>query len=700
MAKAPRKGAKAAKGAKSNTGGKSFKALNNLRARTLSLGDSSSLSEDEDNSEEHHGKKLPRKNYGADGSESESSLTALSDNDSDSKADSVFFESDDDALPRGKGKSIPGKAFLSKKKYSSTGKSVPGDDSDSDSSSSSESNSDSDVDFVKLQAQRKAMKSRNKGKSIKTQPEKPRRRRSSATPKFGRRKSHAALPDDIEFALEFEDDGDDAPVAPAATGEEDLGEEVEKSYTLPSDDDYEIDDNELLATLQADNDLEEFNDNGASARNDSVVLWGDDEDNDPFLKEEERFLVNEFENNGFDDEGTLNLQNYESYDADTNQTHLNDSLEHMNRNRANSDSYEEDDDEEDEDDYVVFDLLFDHKIAASDRNKIHSSARKRKHKKVGLSARSSDDEDDSYLWNYFFSLDESSNEDKKTVEDEGNDSESDNELLVDDFFEQTRRKPVEAAVSDHEYDSGESTDEDVLLAVKLHKKHAGSKLAKEVLSSKTADYRPPILGTWIAIDSKPFGIIDGLSTRNLVPPSRQMQPRKLRMDSASSSDDLALELDELLNISELDDVDETDIQIWRDFNNEKRAVPLGAFRNKFLFHPHSAAVPAGNGDGALNHTSSSNNDDNKRRYSLTNHSSSERRPSATGHKRPRRRSSSSSRAGLHIPSRAVRRRASNAQAESEGLRATKSGLFSETALANVEELLGDDTEILTLVNGI
>lgn len=756
MAKRPRKGAKAAKSSQAAVGGKSFKALKNLRARRFSINDSSSLSEDEDESlVGEFGKKVPGKTYNAGlGSESESSLTALSDDDSGSKTGSVFFESDDEVFaPGGK---TPSK-FSSKKKYpvgTSGKKSIPpvavdldSDlDSDSDSDSNSDSNSDSEVDFVKLQAQRKAMKSRPKatkskpqGKTVKSIPQS---RRSSA-PKYGRRKSSAALPDDIEFALEFDDDEDEKdekekekPLAVAGDEDlgEDLGEEIStrtKDYTLNSDDDYEIDDNELLATLQADNDMEEFNDTvGLAARHDSVVLWGDDEDK--FLREEERFLVNEFENNGFDDEQPLNLQNYESYDADSNQTHLNDSLEFMNRNKpeaGGSDSYEEDEeDEDDDDDFIVFDLLFDNDISTSDQHKIRdnsarSSPRKRSHRNVGLSV-SSDDDDDSYLWNYFFSLDESSGDEGKEKEkkekkqktdkndksqeeakprdDDDKPDDDSEELLVDDFFEHSRKRPL-PPVSDHEYDSGESTDEDVLLAAKPHRRHAGLKLAKEVLSSKTADYRPPILGTWVAIDLKPFGIIDGLSTRNLVQPARQAQPRKPRIDTSASSDDLALELDELLNISELDDVDETDIQIWRDFNNEKRAVPLGAFRNKSLVYTNLAAVSAvsaGHSDGGLNHTSRSNNDYNKRRYSLTNHSHGDRKAAAGGAKRARRRSSSGNRAGLNIPSRAMRRRASNAQAESEGLRPTKSGLFSETALANVEELLGDDTEILALVHGL
>lgn len=69
---------------------------------------------------------------------------------------------------------------------------------------------------------------------------------------------------------------------------------------------------------------------------------------------------------------------------------------------------------------------------------------------------------------------------------------------------------------DNAYDSSESTDVDESLPRNTNTSpQIGSKKATEVLSSKTADYRPPMLGSWVTIDSKPFGIIDGMSTRSL-----------------------------------------------------------------------------------------------------------------------------------------------------------------------------------------
>ena len=130
---------------------------------------------------------------------------------------------------------------------------------------------------------------------------------------------------------------------------------------------------------------------------------------------------------------------------------------------------------------------------------------------------------------------------------------------------------------------------------------------------KTADYRPPKLGSWVTVDCKPFGVIDGLSTRTLQL-NKSQEPRSAAQSGTShstsivnssngsglglpttsiasslaanprksivvgptnvpslmiSSDDLALGLDELLNVSELDNDDENDVKIWRDFNNNQ-----------------------------------------------------------------------------------------------------------------------------------
>ncbi|ODV78661.1 uncharacterized protein CANTADRAFT_40740, partial [Suhomyces tanzawaensis NRRL Y-17324] len=239
---------------------------------------------------------------------------------------------------------------------------------------------------------------------------------------------------------------------------------------------------------------------------------------------------------------------------------------------------------------------------------------------------------------------------------------------------------------ENDYDSGESTDVDLSLPKSSNKSKLGSKMAKEVLSSKTADYRPPVLGTWVAIDSKPFGIIDGLSTRTLN--SKQLEPRSkpkklpgvsVANAGTGTTSDLALGLDELLNISELDDDDENDVRIWRDFNNQKNLVPLGAFRNKSVLQ--NSIIHAENVTSHYNHTSKSNNDFNKRR----------------------RNSSTSSYGSGTIKkenSKLKRRKASIVEAVSEGFRPTKSGLFSEHALADVEEVLGDDNELMALIKGL
>ncbi|KAM9886528.1 hypothetical protein OXX69_013721, partial [Metschnikowia pulcherrima] len=75
---------------------------------------------------------------------------------------------------------------------------------------------------------------------------------------------------------------------------------------LNSDDEYDFDDNDLLATLQADNDLEEFITDAKSdfpkVRQGSLSSMNDEENEESFLKEEEKYLVNEFEMNGFDDD--------------------------------------------------------------------------------------------------------------------------------------------------------------------------------------------------------------------------------------------------------------------------------------------------------------------------------------------------------------------------------------------------------------
>lgn len=573
------------------------------------------------------------------------------------------------------------------------------------------SSSDDDVDFVKLQAERKAarvaLKSNVKDKSVEP-------KEKEQKQKFGRRKSNVTLPEDINFTFDIGDLNDNVAIDDDLSLDdqnnqsynnmdldEDVGEEISpsndpiditkhfegefdfdspmipvpriKDEDLNSDDEYAFDDNELLATLHDDDGMDEYLDDNYSgkSRNNSMGSLGDDE----FLKEEEKFLVNEFENNGFDDEvGDFSLN--EKIGMDSFNEDQEKHIVQYESTASESGCYEDEDEDEDEfEDFVDFDVpIFDEieKQNLSDNEKTDSLSgvgqyfkkpNKVKKKKKKTKTINSDEDDDSYLWNYFFSSGESEEEIERY-----NDASEDEAVNVDHLFadlNEKNRKLSQANIkktSDDEevYESGDSTDEDLNLP-KSSKSKIGSKKAKEVLSSKTADYRPPILGTWVAVDSKPFGIIDGLSTRTLV----RAEPRR----KVLPDDELALGLDELLNVSELDDDDENDIKIWRDFNS-KKVVPLGAFRNKST----NAMYP----NPEFNYLQRKN-------------------PVSKVAKKPRRNSVNSK------PERKadVRKQQKRRSSESvEGFRPTKSGLFSEHALADIEEVLGDDNEFLALIKGI
>lgn len=662
--------------------------------RRFSLAQSSSSSSDEES---------PAAAYISD-SNSDSLLTAVSDN-------------DNVAVGRGRGKTgkrvgkaVKGKSFknFGSKRYDHYDQDVfessseeeddqdseeddedeeEDEDQGSEDEAGSSSSDDEDVDFVKLQAQKKIKSSTPIGN---------RKKRASGSvpkPKFGRRRSEAPLPEDINFKFEFNESNNDNAIEDESEmssnemsnsaldlgetvlvpqlEEEDIGEEIDypqlqdqpgtefdlefnnqlilapnfKPDDINSDDDYEIDDNELLATLQADNDMEEFNQTDIARQNSIVSMDEDDEEENDFLKEEEKFLVNEFENNGFDEEETTNGYSgiYSSDDALTN--------------------FGDDEDDDDE----VLDLTLNSDLASP------KSA-----KPIKKEEDSSDD--DSYLWNYFFSSD--------------NDSDSEDHKSSAKSPRKKSRKRVSpvpettfvAMEEDVAFDSSESTDVDENIPT-TSTNNLGSQKAKEVLSSKTADYRPPVLGTWVAVESKPFGIIDGLSTRTLngqAPTIKSEKDRKPRKSVVGTphSEDSALGLDELFNMSEMDYDDTDDAKIWHDFNNNKKRVPLGAFRNKSMLVSNESTDPLA-ASVQYNHTSKTNNEYNQRRYSFGQK------------KKPRRKSNVAS-----VPSKLKRRRASRVEAFAEGYRPTKSGLFSEQALLDVEQVLGEDNDIMALIKGL
>ncbi|SCU95752.1 LANO_0E11276g1_1 [Lachancea nothofagi CBS 11611] len=141
------------------------------------------------------------------------------------------------------------------------------------------------------------------------------------------------------------------------------------------------------------------------------------------------------------------------------------------------------------------------------------------------------------------------------------------------------------------YIDGESTDEDETLPPPDTRNKIGSK-AKEVVSANVVGLKPPKLGTW-ETDNKPFSIIDGLSTKSLYPlaqdqqllEQQQLQQQPLSASELSGAGEKEeLTLNELLNMSELDDEDGTSnannnngaASEW--YNKPK--VPLSAFRNK------------------------------------------------------------------------------------------------------------------------
>lgn len=635
------------------------------------------------------------------------------------------------------------------------------DSEDEEDNSSVSSSDDSEVDFVQLQAERRAnAKSHKSLKAIKAlqkqQNAKDKKRRKSDY----RRQSELPLPDSINFKFDFddaanesaiEDDSDQEDplnvIKPAQPEEEDVGEEVtqdlgdKQSYNLnfqfdepiidvpkikddelQSDDDYEFDDNDLLATLQADNDIEEFitgnpqDIDSSRSRQRLVSSVNEDETMDPFLEEEEKYLVNEFEMNGFDDENEIQDEPGKSdFAKGIGQPTFQDKVTEYDNAGDNSksdtlDGYIEDDEDEDEVDFM--DLMeFDAPLFETDSKESESSLldlkndadtldgpvsksvspekrKKSSHKKrkKPRGPLDSEEEDDSYLWNYFLSSDSEADAD---VNAEPVDVEE--QLILEEILRQekeTREATYDREfslepLSDQEYDSGESTDVDTSLP-KSGKNQNGSKMAKEVLSSKTADYRPPVLGTWVAIESKPFGIIDGLSTRTLKSgQNTQKNPRTKGWKSISlgnnEHEDSAIELEELLNISELDNDDENDIRIWRDFNNSKKKVPLGAFRNKSHLHqPHTVHEPIVN-------------------FRIKN-------DFGTGRRKKERRASQSNDTGHDLPdssvSKAKRRRASAMEAASEGYRHTKSGLFSANVLTDAEEVMGEDRDFMALIKGL
>jgi hypothetical protein len=166
-------------------------------------------------------------------------------------------------------------------------------------------------------------------------------------------------------------------------------------------------------------------------------------------------------------------------------------------------------------------------------------------------------------------------------------------------------------------------------------------------------------------------------------------------------------LDELLNMSELEDEGDDDLnhETWLEVTGSNRNVPLSAFRNKGVVDDHDTLMNAtrrfSSSQGTSNISKSS-----RRRASMTVEPASEKRkiqhskvkfnevqsmPIAKSYKKGSKNKRNSVK---------MKRRQSIAEAAVvEGLRVTKSGLFSEDTLNNVEEFLsglGNETELSIL----
>lgn len=203
-----------------------------------------------------------------------------------------------------------------------------------------------------------------------------------------------------------------------------------------------------------------------------------------------------------------------------------------------------------------------------------------------------DDDDDVSISNVFIDIDDLDPDSfyfhDESSEGEDNENRDKDRNYTDKLDASEDKDLVETVI----YIDGESTDEDETLPPpNARNRKIGSK-AKEVVSANVVGLKPPKLGTW-ETDDKPFSIIDGLSTKSLYPLVHEQQlleqeqvdqqPFSASELSAAAGEKEELTLNELLNMSELDDEDGPEntgstqpTSEWY----EKPKVPLSAFRNK------------------------------------------------------------------------------------------------------------------------
>jgi hypothetical protein len=449
-------------------------------------------------------------------------------------------------------------------------------DDDDDDDEEDEDDSDSDSSHEAVYGRGKAQKKPKKQK-LKKELKIPKRLDLSALRAQKEQQSAESTPikkNQSESVVALEE-YDDRLAFPRADVKKDEKERQEEEEENENDKDEEDDDDysSLMKMLkeEEDQDEDEFLSNEVEGDEDGFLPDFDDDgdyDENEIEQLEERAIVDEFgEENG--NNGDL-FSNPSSPSPFPTQPYA---------YQVEADDEEEDDDEEESEAELYFtDDFFEPaptSALVTSRQGINQSV-------------SDDEDDDSYLWSYFFSSGESGSDDESTERP-------------------SSRNGFHLELPDEEYFSGDSTDEDLSLPPQSHRKSVGSRATEVVSSSNTAS-RPPILGSWVMSSERPFGIIDGLTTRTLSPPetsqnhyfeNQQQLPqhhdlprrRKRGFSQSNGGDSITnhsdsevseIALDEFIYTSDLDenhsDDDElaTPVSGWSMSNG----VPLSAFRNR------------------------------------------------------------------------------------------------------------------------
>lgn len=190
------------------------------------------------------------------------------------------------------------------------------------------------------------------------------------------------------------------------------------------------------------------------------------------------------------------------------------------------------------------------------------------------------DEEDEFLFPYFFSTDEESEQEQETDKP---------------ALENYSANAVAVAMDESDL-SGDSTDEDNTLPRSNPKVRARP---TEILSTSATTSRPPVLGSWVMSTERPYGIIDGLTTRTLSPPANGSAEfvtpaKRSRTVTSVSSDSEASELalEDFIYTSELEedkeDMFSTPVADDVYYNKD---IPLSAFRNRGSYSQLSFQSP-------------------------------------------------------------------------------------------------------------